>query len=106
MQILFLILKEDITTSESVYDCKEKNNLLCWNMHTYETRKVTYEKSTSRGNRNRLAICESRKERCIERKSITLYSKSLPVATETGVVISYRLIVCVTLRVQPRKMLM
>ena len=27
-----------------MYDCKEKNNLLWWNMHTYETRKVAYEK--------------------------------------------------------------
>ena len=43
MQILFLILKQDIT-SESVYDFREKNILLFCNMNTYGTRKVTYEK--------------------------------------------------------------
>ena len=43
MQILFLILKQDIT-SESVYDFREKNILLFCNMNTYEARKATYEK--------------------------------------------------------------
>ena len=27
-----------------MYDFREKNNLLSWNMDTYGTRKVTYEK--------------------------------------------------------------
>lgn len=31
-------------TSKSVYDCKEKNNLLFWNMNTHKTRKVICEK--------------------------------------------------------------
>ena len=31
-------------TSKSVYDLKEKNNLLFWNMDTLETRKVTSER--------------------------------------------------------------
>lgn len=30
--------------SKSVYDMKEKNDLLCCKMHMYETRKVTYKK--------------------------------------------------------------
>ena len=38
----YLFIKRKL--SESVYDCKEKNNLLFCNMNTYETRKVTYEK--------------------------------------------------------------
>lgn len=29
--------------SKSVYDCEEKNNLLSWNMDTYNTRKVLCE---------------------------------------------------------------
>lgn len=33
-----------VNSSKSVYDFREKNNLLSWNMDTYETRKVTYEK--------------------------------------------------------------
>lgn len=58
VRYLILIIKQKNKeiirrTSKSVYDCKEKNNLLCCNMHTYEARKATYEKSTSRSNRNR-----------------------------------------------------
>ena len=38
--------------SKSVYDYVEKNNLLFWNMNTYESRKDEYEKSTIKCNRN------------------------------------------------------
>lgn len=64
-------------------------------MNTYEARKATYEKVQVIATLT-AANCESRKEECDKRKSIIPCSKSLPVATETGVVICYCLIGSVT----------
>ena len=72
--------------------------------HTSSSQGEMWE-STIRCNSRRLAISESRKEECVERKSIKPFSKSLPVAAETGVVLNYSLIGCVALRCQQRKML-
>lgn len=49
------------------------------------------------------AISESRKEWCVKRKFISPLSKSLPVATETGAIVSYVLIERVTACVQPQE---
>lgn len=64
-------------------------------MDTHETREATCEKVQIIATLT-AANCESRKEECDERKSMTPYCKSLPVATETGVVICYCLINSVT----------
>ena len=70
----------------------------------YNTRKVLCKKVQVIAT-VRAAISELRKRRCNERKSITLHGKSLPVATETGVVANYCLIGSVIIRIQLRKML-
>lgn len=42
--LIIKIKKIKRRTSKSVYDCKEKNNLLFCNMNTHKTRKVICEK--------------------------------------------------------------
>ena len=72
-----------------------KNHLLFCNMNTYEARKATYERVQVVATLTDRNLWSSQ-GRMWQKEIYKGMSKSLPVATETGVVDSYNLIGCVT----------